>query len=534
MKFPFIWISRISFACLLFTAFLALLVTSVARRVHAQQDSKPVGIFDASGSVGETPRIGSIAFDAASGEYRITGGGENIWGASDAFEFAWKRISGDVRISADVQFIGPGAVEHRKAVLMVRETLDAGSAYADVALHGSGLTSLQYRLAPSADTQELKSTVNAPLHVQIERRGDEFTMFAGKPGDPLTVSGPVRVALANPVYVGLGVSSHDAHVLETAIFKNVRIEKIDESNANPSHVRSSISIYDLATKTVRLLYAADTLWEAPTWSPDGKYLLANSGGRLYRFALDAAGAGQARPDPIALDARYLCNNDKGISPDGKTIAFSATDRGSQGSQVFVADSAGSSPRLIVATQPSYFHAWSPDGNWLAFVGQRNGSFNIFRVAASGGVEQRLTSAAGYDDGPDYSPDGKWIYINSRRSEKWEIWRFPAQGAGAADAQAERVTNDEWENWFPHPSPDGHWLLILSFPHGTPGHDAKTMVRLRIMPLPGTKTDAIAATPSIQSLEEFYGGQGTINVNSWSPDSKKFAYVSYQPLSGDQK
>ncbi|MGB6980759.1 MAG: hypothetical protein WBD66_16250, partial [Candidatus Acidiferrales bacterium] len=126
MKFQFIWISRISFACLLFTAFLALLATTVARHVHAQQDSKPVGIFEASGSVGETPRIGSIAFDAASGEYRITGGGENIWGASDAFEFAWKRISGDVRISADVQFIGPGAVEHRKAVLMVRETLDAG------------------------------------------------------------------------------------------------------------------------------------------------------------------------------------------------------------------------------------------------------------------------------------------------------------------------------------------------------------------------------------------------------------------------
>jgi TolB protein len=183
-----------------------------------------VGIFDSDGAVGETPKKGSVEYNAAAGEYRVTGGGANIWAAVDAFHFVWKRISGDVTLTADVQFSGAGAVAHRKAVLMVRQTLEPDSAYADVALHGDGLTSLQFRPTTGAITQEIRSPVTAPLRIRIERRGEQFTMYAGKPGEELKSTGTAIVALKDPVYVGLGVCSHNADNLETAVFSNVKIE----------------------------------------------------------------------------------------------------------------------------------------------------------------------------------------------------------------------------------------------------------------------------------------------------------------------
>jgi Tol biopolymer transport system component len=208
------------------------------------------------------------------------------------------------------------------------------------------------------------------------------------------------------------------------------------------------------------------------------------------------------------------------------LAFSASSPTSRGSQVYLARADGSGTKLMTPASPSYFHGWSPDGKWLAVVGQRNGKFELFRVPAAGGDEQRLTSAGGYDDGPEYSPDGRWIYFNSNRNGGWDIWRMPADGAGPGDAKAERVTSDEWEDWFPHISPNGKWMLVFAFPHGTPNHNGKMDgVVLRLMPVPGKTIKPAKLTV----LVKFFGGQGTINVNSWSPDSKKFAYVVYEPL-----
>jgi len=321
---------------------------------------------------------------------------------------------------------------------------------------------------------------------------------------------------------------HDANVLEAAVSSNISLQKTTpvEQNQNPSNVRSRISIYDLDSKSVNVVYTADKLWEAPNWSPDGKYLLANSGGALYRFTLNADG--QAQPEKLALDAAYECNNDHGITRDGKLLAFSAKHGSSHESQVFVASSDGANPQLVTPNSPSYFHGWSPDGKWLAFVGKRGDYFNIFRIPIGGGGEQGLTSSPVADDGPDYSPDGKWIYINSNRSGGWDIWRFPPERAGPGDAKAERITSAELEDWFPHPSPDGKWMVFLSFPKGTPGHNVKTKVQLRMIPMPQDAAGK-GAVGSIQVLTEIFGGQGTINVNSWSPDSKKFAFVSYELL-----
>lgn len=199
---------------------LIALLLGAAFLVSAQN----LGPFDSHSDVGETPKTGSAEYNPSNGEYRITGGGANMWESTDAFHFVWKRLSGDVSLTADVHFIGAGAVEHRKAALIIRQSLEPGAAYADVARHGDGLTSLQYRLTAGAITEEIRSPVNGPVRIRIERHGDQFTMYAGNPGEDLKPGGPVTVILHDPVYVGLGVCSHDANILETAVFSNVKIE----------------------------------------------------------------------------------------------------------------------------------------------------------------------------------------------------------------------------------------------------------------------------------------------------------------------
>ncbi|MGH9577834.1 MAG: hypothetical protein ACRD3R_10400, partial [Terriglobales bacterium] len=258
------------------TAWPAICAALLAAIAAAQSGDSARGIFDASGNIGIGALPGAIEREAASGRYRVTGGGANVWGREDAFYFAWKHVSGDVSITADIEFVGPGAVAHRKAMLMVRQDLTAGSAYADAALHGDGLTSLQFRSAAGAQTQEIRSEVKGPTRIRIERRGNRITLLAGKAGEPLVASGPQTLDLADPVYVGIGVCSHDAGVLETAIFSNVQVEQ--RTQPAPPRYRSKITIFDPARRSASVVYQADQVIEAPNWSRDGKFLLVNTGG----------------------------------------------------------------------------------------------------------------------------------------------------------------------------------------------------------------------------------------------------------------
>ena len=291
------------------------------------------------------------------------------------------------------------------------------------------------------------------------------------------------------------------------------------------HLRSHLFIYDLRTGASRQVYTDDSVWEAPNWSPDGKYLIANHAGTIYKLVLRRNGT--AEPQRLHVPADLNCNNDKALSPDGKRLAFSASTPTSKGSLVFLADANGDNPKPMTLQVPSYFHGWSPDNKTLAFVAQRSGSgqYDIYSVPAGGGAETRLTSNVHQDDGPDYSPNDKWIYINSDRSGKQAIWRFPAAGAGANDAEAEMVVNDELQDWFPHISPDGKSMVYIGYPAGTPTHNPRDVrIALKLVAIEKNK---VAASGKV--LVQATGGQGSMNVNSWAPDSMRFAYVTYDPL-----
>ncbi|HEU4581728.1 MAG TPA: hypothetical protein VFS67_25910 [Polyangiaceae bacterium] len=480
-----------------------------------------LGSFESHTDVGVHPRAGAV--EHAAGSYRVTGGGSNMWGKEDAFHFVWRRWTGDVTLQADVELSASGPEPHRKAVLMIRQDLSPGSAYADACIHGDGLTGLQYRELAGAETHQARASVSGARRLVLERRGNRFTMLAGTPGQTLVPCGPVTVEMSGPLYVGLGVCSHNADLLETAVFSNVVVQRPRHINA--AQHRSHIAIYDLAARSSRVVYSGDGIIEAPNWSRDGKFLLVNTRGDLFRLPL---GAANPQLEPLALSpGNYVCNNDHDLSPDGRLLAFSASSPANPKSQVWVARADGSAVKLITPKAPSYFHGWSHDGRFLAFVAERgDGKYELYRVPAEGGAEERLTTAGGYDDGPEYSPDGRWIYFNSNRGGRWNLWRMPTDGAGALDARAQRVTRDEPEDWFPHISPDGKWMVWLSFPPGTQGHnDRMPGMLLRLARTPGESPEV----QEIQVLSDFYGGQGTINVNSWSPDSKQFGYVIYEPI-----
>ncbi len=468
-----------------------------------------LGIFQGESDIGRPAKPGQTGFDAASGTYTVSGGGENMWFTNDAFHFVWKRLSGNFVLEAAIAWEGTGGNAHRKACLVVRQDLTPGSAYVDVAVHGDGLTSLQFRDAPGGLTHEIQANVRGARVAAIERQGQTFFMRLPDATGMPTPAGPfIRMKLSDPVYVGLGVCSHDDKVRETARFSQARLlAGAAETSARTLHC--ALEAVPIASKDRRVLFHTTNHIEAPNWTPDGKSLLFNSGGRIFRLPV-------ADGEPAAIDTGFAtrCNNDHGVSPDGSQLAISDQSQGGK-SLIYILPATGGSPRQVTASGPSYWHGWSPDGTMLAYCAERNGEFDVYTIPARGGEERRLTRAKGLDDGPEYSPDGRFIYFNSERTGTMQIWRMKPDGS-----DQEQVTTDEFNNWFPHPSPDGKWLVFLTYEKDVTGHPANQPVRLRVLPLGGGP---------IQELARLFGGQGTINVPSWSPDSRQLAFVSYELL-----
>ncbi len=277
-------------------------------------------------------------------------------------------------------------------------------------------------------------------------------------------------------------------------------------------ITSHLEIFDLEKNTRSLVYSEAERFEAPNWTRNGRHLIINRKGLLYRIPVKGG-----KPKLIDTGSANCCNNDHGISPDGKQLVISH-NLGCEGerSTIYVLPIRGGTPRRVTPLFPSYWHGWSPDGNTLAYVGRREGDYDIYTIPVGGGVETRLTTSPGLDDGPDYSPDGRYIYFNSVRTGTMEIWRMDADGENQV-----QLTDDLYQNWFPHPDPTGRYIVFITYLDAIdPGsHPPDKNVSLRLMDL---------QSGAIRELCRFTGGQGTINVPSWSPDGKRFAFVTYQP------
>ena len=276
---------------------------------------------------------------------------------------------------------------------------------------------------------------------------------------------------------------------------------------------SILEIYDLEKGESREVVRFDRLIEAPNWSRDGKSLFYNSRGELYRYDLE-----KGTEEKLDTGLCRNCNNYHVLSPDGRSIAISHSEE-SWMSRVYIVPIGGGEPRLVTENCPSFLHGWSPDGETLAYCAFRDmeKGGDIYTIPVSGGEERQLTFTEGLNDGPEYSPDGKHIWFNSVRSGLMQAWRMNADGS----EQTQMTFDEGWNTWFPHISPDGKKVVMIAYKKGDlkPGeHLPHKWVELRLMNADGSR---------LKTLLTLFGGQGTINVNSWAPDSKRFAYVRYE-------
>lgn len=465
------------------------------------------GPFPESRDVGKTGLPGRAVFDAASGGYRITGAGANIWGAEDGFHFAWKRVAGDISITAEVQWPDTEGHAHKKAGPMLRASLDADSPHASVMVHADGLIALQFRRTKGGTTEEIRSPLKAPARVRLARHGQVISFEVARPGGPFQPGGALTVELPESVHAGLAVCSHDAARLETALFAGVELIEEGVVADKERVVESTLEIVDIRTGERRVVRRALEHFEAPNWTPDGRWLVYNGGGRIWKIAVEGG-----EPELIPTgDVR--CNNDHVLSADGRWLAISGSV-GRDPSKIYIVPVTGGTPRLVTEKGPSYLHGWSPDMKKLVYCAQRDGEYDIYEIAAEGGAEKRLTDARGLDDGPEYSPDGRLIYFNSERTGLMRIWGMNADGTEQRMISQGPPSAD----WFAHFSPDGKWIAYLSYDRSVQGHPPNKDVVIRL-------AEASGANPRV--LVTLFGGQGTMNVPNWSPDSTRFAFVSYR-------
>lgn len=478
---------------------LSLLISAVA---PAQ-----TGGFATSGDVGGPVKPGSAAYSREKGEYRVSGSGANIWGEKDSFHFVSKPVKGDVEMTVSLAWATAGGHEHKKAGLMLRAGRDADAPHASVMVHADGLISLQYRRVKGGPTMEARSAVRAPARIRLQRDGDVISMEVAPAGGEFEPSAAVTVALGESVEAGLAVCSHHDGDLQTAVMTGLEMKEGGTATAKERAVESTLQVVELATGRRRVVRRALEHFEAPNWTQDGKTLVYNGGGKIWRIPV-VGGTPQHIPT-----GEVRVNNDHGLSPDGARMAVSGSVGRGQ-SQIYTLPAMGGEMKLVTPKAPSYWHGWSPDGRVLAYCASRDGEYDIYTIPVEGGEEKRLTTAKGLDDGPEYSPDGRYIYFNSVRSGVMRIWRMRADGS-----EQEMVSQGPPSaDWFAHPSPDGQWIVYISYDASVEGHPANKDVTLRVAPAGGGPA---------KTLVTLFGGQGTMNVPSWSPDSKHFAFVSYR-------
>jgi TolB protein len=503
---------------------LVLLISAAtamsAQAATAGARAPELGLFQAQSDIGNVVPAGSAHYDATRHVYTIWSAGANTWYHVDHFNYLWTRASGDLALTARISFpprrYGHDPNPHRKGLLMFRQSLAPGSAYVDAALHGVGLTALQYRREQGANTPDIELTINAPQTLRLEKRGEVFTLYVSQAGEPLhQVGASIRLHLRAPFYVGLGALSHDVQTTDVIEFSHVSLERLQPVPAAAKRVLySTLQTIEFTNQYRRgvVIRSVPAYMQSADWAPDGKSILVDEAGRIERIPYLTPDAG-GTPQPIGVGDLVGCSGNFGLSPDGKLLAVSCSRVPGGLHQVYLlpVEGGGGPRQLTRGAEASYFHAWSPDGKIVAFTRGAASRADIFTIPAAGGPETRLTRDT-VNDGPVYSPDGQYIYFDSARSGTIQIWRMRPDGS-----QAEQMTDDDFLNSSPHISPDGNTLAFLSQPPRHAGGFGPAV--LRVMRF----DDGL-----IQRVVELRGDRGSFAMQPWG-NAKRFAFITYQEL-----
>ncbi len=481
-----------------------------------------LGVFERHQDIGDPKIPGDAVYDDKDQTYTLSAAGENMWSDQDQFHFAWKKITGDFIVQASVRFIGEGSNPHRKIGIIARENLTAGSRYADACVHGDTLTSLQFRPETGGETDQVEISSFHPTHIQLERKGNTFTFSSAVFGEDYK-SVSQEVELSEEAYVGIFICSHEADVVEKAVFSNVRVISPAAPDFRPyrDYLGSHLEVMDVETGHRKILHSETGSIQAPNWTPDDKLIYNSSEGVMYTYDLETSETAELETGSLRQN-----NNDHVLSFDGRMLALSNyIGEDPRLSTAFILPATGSAnPTRVTLPNPgghTYLHGWSPDGTKLIFTGDRAGETGDFRnlwsVDIETGVETALTPPGTLDDGAEYTPDGKYIYFNSVRTGTMQIWRIEPDGSNP-----EQITFDAYNDWFPHVSPDGKWIVYISFPADMDpwSHPFYRQCYIRLMPASG-------GVP--KTIGYLYGGQGSMNTPGWSPDSKRIAFVSNSKL-----
>ena len=483
-----------------------------------QDHSSVLGLFESQSDIGSVVPPGTSRYDPGKGTYTLTAAGANTWYRVDDFHYLWKKAVGDLALTADVTFPPrPRDREpdpHRKGLLMFRQTLDPGGVYVDVAVHGSGLIALQYRSERGANSQDVEINTDDVQTVRLEKRGDVFTLFGSRKGEPLHPLGAsIKLHLEEPFYVGLGAVSHDVSVTEKVEFARVTLHP-PAAMARDTQLHSTlqtISIQDQFRRAMMIRTVPGRI-QSPNWAPDRKNIYVHEDGRVRKIPYLTPDAGGA-PEDVAVGKLVGCSGNFGLSPDCRYLAVSCTETKGGHHDVYVLPAGGGdSPRKLTnGTSGSFFHAWAPDSQAIAFTRGSAGKADLFTVSLTGGAETRLTNDT-VNDGPDYTPDGKLIYFDSARSGSMQIWRMKSDGTAA-----EQVTDDDHVNSSPHVSPDGKTVAFLSQPANS--DSGITDVTLKVMSI----GDGL-----IRPIVDFQGNRDSFSMYGWG-DGTHLAFVNYQRL-----
>lgn len=490
------------------TTFSIVSFLFISTMLNAQ--TPDTGIFTQHGDIGKRTLAGDAEYNPDTQIYSITGSGENIWDEEDAFHYTWRKATGDFIVRARMKFEGEGRHSHRKMGWMLRNNKTEGSPHFSAVVHGDGLTSLQYRETQDGPTEELRLPVENADVLQLEKRGDTLFMSAARSGDVFhTISKPVIADDA--IMAGLFVCSHDSTTTETAHFENVRFVKPAPEDLVPyqDYLGSHLEVMEMSSGHRKSIFTSPISIQAPNWTPDNKYLIYNSEGLLFRIPPQGG-------IPQQIDTKFATsnNNDHVLTFDGTLLGISHHAEEDDGNSVIYSLPVdGGTPKRITPKSPSYLHGWSPDNKYVTYTAGRNGQYDIYKIHVEGGEEIQLTNAETLDDGPEYSPDGKYIYFNSARTGTMQLWRMRPDGT-----EEEQLTFDNYNDWFPHISPDGKKIVFISYgPEIDAGdHPFYKHVYIREM-------DADGGEPKVVAY--LYGGQGSINVPSWSPCGKYISFVS---------